>query len=132
MTEIENQYNWNKLAEEGDSYDQIRIELDALEVGWYGLQKEKVFTEEGEFTKGFKQEINAKVDQIFESCPLSKNDIASMKRKFHAGIKDSLKLVLLKKGLAQITFDQYPLFKFFEVFNTNIIEFLQGKSMIIG
>ena len=31
MTEIEDQFNWNKLAEKGDSYEEIRIGFNALE-----------------------------------------------------------------------------------------------------
>jgi hypothetical protein len=132
MTEIEDQYNWNKLAERGDSYEQIRTELNALEVSWYGLHKEKVFTEENEFTKDFKQEIKTKVDKIFESSTLPKKDITSIKRKFHARVRENLELVVIKKGYAQITFDQHPLYKFFEAFNNfvNEVEFSVSKDHI--
>lgn len=122
MTEIEDQYNWNKLAESGNSYDQIRTELNALELSWFGLQKEQIFNEENEFTEGFTQEVKSKVDQIFESSTLPKKDITSIKSKFHARIKESLKLAVLKKAYAQITFDQYPLYKFFEAFNNFVDE----------
>ncbi|NHJ22497.1 MAG: hypothetical protein EAX91_16240 [Candidatus Lokiarchaeota archaeon] len=132
MTVIEDQYNWNKLAERGSGYEEVRTKLSALEVNWYGLQKEQVFTEENEFTKRFKQEVKTKVDGIFESSALPQKDIASMKRKFHARVQKNLELAVLKKGLAQITFDQYPLYKFFEAFNTFVdeVEFNVSRDQI--
>jgi hypothetical protein len=132
MTEIEDQYNWNKLAEKGVGYEEIRTNLSALEVSWYGVQKEQVFTEENEFTKDFKQEIKTKVDQIFKSSTLPKKDIDSIKRKFQAEIKNNLELVVIKKGYAQITFDLHPLYKFFEAFNNFVdeVEFSVSKDHI--
>jgi hypothetical protein len=122
MTEIEDKFNWNKLTEKGDSYEEIRISLNALEFHCRELEKDEIYNEDNEFNSEFKKGLKNKLAQVFEGTSLTQKEITSLKNKFLKRIKETLDLAVLKKGYAQITFDQFPLHKFFEAFNKFVDE----------
>ena len=122
MTEIEDQYSWNKLAEKGDSYEEIRIGLNAVEFHCCEHSKEEIYNDDNEFTTEFKKGLKNKLAQVFENTSLTPKEITSMKSKFLKNIKNTLDLAVLKKGYAQITFSQYHLYRFFEALNSFVDE----------
>lgn len=122
MTEIEDKFNWNKLAEKGDSYEGIRIGLNAVEFHCCELKRSEIYNDDNEFTTEFKKDLKNKLAQVFESTSLTQKEITSMKSKFLKNIKNTLDLAVLKKGYVQITFSQYHLFRFFEALNTFVDE----------
>lgn len=130
MTETKTKFNWDKLAEKGDSYDEIRIGFNALEFHCCELQKEEIYNENNAFKEEFKQDLENKLAQIFESSPLTKKERNSMKKKFINDLEKILDLVVLKKAFAQITFSQFHLFKLFEALDSFVneieIEVLKG------
>lgn len=80
--------------------------------------------------------METKLAQIFEEASLSltKTEVSSMRKSFLKNLKETLDLVVLRKALAQITFSQYPLFRFFEAFSSFVdeaeFEILEDKLKI--
>lgn len=109
MTEIEDKFDWNKLAEKGDSYEEVRTALDALESSCCTLTKEEIYDQDNEFREDFKHKLIKDIAQMFENSIMTQKEITLMKKKFPKRIKKTLKVILLKNGLAQITFDQFSL-----------------------
>ena len=124
MTEIKDKYNWNKLAEKGNSYEEIRIALDGLKSYCSELDKEEIYDENNGFKDGFKQDLESKFAQIFEksSLTLTKTEVGSMRKSFLKNLKEFLDLIVLRKAFAQISFLQYPLFRFFEALSSFVDE----------
>jgi len=124
MTEIKDKYNWNKLAEKGNSYEEIRIALDGLKSSCSELEKIEIYGKDNEFKDEFKQDLESKIAQIFEnsSLTLTKTEVSSMRKSFLKNLKDYLDLIVLRKAFAQISFSQYPLFRFFEALSSFVDE----------
>lgn len=124
MTEIKDKYNWNELAEKGNSYEAIRIALDGLKSYCSELDKGEIYGEDNEFKNEFKQDLESKFAQIFEkpSLTLTKTDIGSMRKSFLKNLKEYLDLIVLRKSFAQISFSQYPLFRFLEALSSFVDE----------
>ena len=122
MTEIKPKYNWDELAEKGNSYEEIRTALNALETHCVGLSKAEIYNEHSKFKNAFKQDLETRLDQIFEESSLPKSDNASMRKDFLKTLKTTLELIVVKKAYAQITFSQFHLHKFFEALNNFVDE----------
>ncbi len=122
MTETKPKYNWGELAEKGNSYDEIRKALTVLETHCIGLTKAEIYSENNTFKKEFKQDLDNRLDQIFEESPLPETDNNSMKKDFLKNLKTTLELIVIKKAYAQITFSQFHLYKFLEALNSFVDE----------
>jgi hypothetical protein len=124
MTEIKDKYNWNELAEKGNSYEEIRIALDGFKSYCSELAKGEIYGKDNEFKDEFKQDLESKIAQIFEnsSLTLTKTEVSSMRKSFLKNLKDNLDLIVLRKAFAQISFSQYPLFRFFEALSSFVDE----------
>ena len=120
MTEIKDKCNWNELAEKGNSYEEIRIALNGLKSYCSKLDKVKIYGKNNEFKDEFKQDLESKIAQIFEnsSLTLTKTEVGSMRKSFLKNLKEYLDLIVLRKAFAQISFSQYPLFRFFEALSS--------------
>lgn len=114
MTETKPKYNWDELAEKGNNYEQVRIALNSLETHCVGLSKAEIYTDNNAFKNDFTQDLEAKLNQIFEKSSLPESDNSSMRKKFLKNLKATLELIVVKKAYAQITFSQFHLHKFFE------------------
>ncbi len=122
MTETKPKYNWDELAEKGNNYEQIRIALNSLETYCIGLSKAEIYTDNNAFKKDFTQDLEARLDQIFEESSLPETDNSSMKKHFLKNLETTLELIVVKEAYAQITFSQYALHKFFEALNSFVDE----------
>ncbi len=122
MTETKPKYNWDELAEKGNNYEQIRIALNSLETHCIGLSKAEIYADDNAFKKDFTQDLEAKLDQIFEESSLPESDNNSMRKEFLKNLKTTLELIVLKRAYAQITFSQFHLHKFFEALDTFVDE----------
>ena len=122
MTETKSKYNWDELAEKGNSYEEIRKALIVLETHCIGLSKAEIYTDKNTFKKDFTQDLEIKLDQIFEESSLPEADNSSMRKDFLKNLKVTLELIVVKKAYAQITFSQYYLHKFFEALNSFVDE----------
>ena len=134
MTETKPKYNWDELAEKGNNYEKIRTALNALETHCVGLTKAEIYNENNAFKNGFKQDLDTKLDQIFEDSPLPEADNNSMRKDFLKNLKITLELIVVKKAYAQITFSQFHLHKFLDALNSFVDEIqiqLNEEGMII-
>ena len=134
MTETKPKYNWGELAEKGNNYDEIRKALIVLETHCIGLTKAEIYSENNTFKKEFKQDLDTKLDQIFEESPLPETDNSSMRKDFLKNLKTTLELIVIKKAYAQITFSQFHLHKFLDALNSFVDEIqiqLNEEGMII-
>jgi len=122
MTEIKPKYDWEVLAEKGNNYEEIRAALNALETLCVGLSKAEIYKENNTFKNGFKQDLDTKLDQIFEESSLPESDNASMRKGFLKNLKITLELIVVKKTYAQITFSQFHLHKFLDALNSFVDE----------
>ena len=122
MTETKPKYNWDELAEKGNNYEQIRIALNSLETHCVGLSKAEIYADDNTFKKDFTQDLEAKLDQIFEESSLPESDNSSMKKHFLKNLKTTLELIVVKEAYAQITFSQFHLHKFLDALNTFVDE----------
>ena len=122
MTETKPKYNWDELAEKGNSYEEIRIALNALKIHCAGLTKAEIYSENNNFKNGFKQDLETRLNQIFEDSSLPESDNSSMKKDFLKNLKTTLELIVIKKAYAQIAFSQFHLHKFFEALDSFVDE----------
>ena len=122
MTEAKPKYNWDEIAEKGNSYETARTALKALETHCIGLSKAEIYNKDNKFKHGFKQELEIKLDQIFEESSLPESDNNSMRKDFLKNLESTLELIVIKKAYATITFSQFHLQKFFEALDSFVDE----------
>ena len=134
MTETKPKYNWDELAEKGNNFEQVRTALNAQENHCVALSKDEIYNENNKFKDEFKEDLETRLDQIFEESSLPESDNASMRKDFLKTLKTTLELIVMKKAYSQITFSQFHLHKFFEALNTFVDEIqiqLTEKGIII-
>ena len=122
MTETKPKYNWEVLAEKGNNYEEIRTALKALEIHCVTLTKAEIYNENNKFKDEFKEDLETKLDQIFEESSLPESDNVSMRKGFLRNLKTTLELIVVKKAYAQITFSQFHLHKFLDALNSFVDE----------
>jgi len=135
MTETKTKYNWTDLAERGNSYEETRTALNSLEAHCIGLSKAEIYNETNNFKNEFTQDLDTRLDKIFEESSLSESDNNSLRKDFLKNLKNTLELIVIKKAYAQITFSQFHLHKFFEALNTFVdeieIQITESAVMIV-
>ncbi len=82
MTETKTKYNWSELAKKGNSYEEIRVALNALKIHCVGLSKAEIYKDNNTFKKEVKQDLETRLDQIFKESPLPETDNSSMRKDF--------------------------------------------------
>ena len=122
MTETKPKYNWDELAEKGNNYEHIRIALNSLETHCVGLSKAEIYNDNSNFKDEFKQDLETRLDQIFEESSLPESDNSLMRKDFLKNLKATLELIVIKKAYAQITFSQFYLHKFFDALDSFVDE----------
>jgi len=122
MTETKPKYNWDEVAEKGNSYEEMRTALNALETYCVGLSKDEIYTDNSKFKDEFKQDLETRLNQIIIESLLPESDKDSMKKEFLKNLKNKLELIVIKGAYAQITFSQFHLHKFFEALDSFVDE----------